>query len=71
MLVINLPPVQIGPTPKRNGGKNRNPNMMLKNNRQILTEQVFPTGPDVKGLMYKLSKSEVVVDLKGGKVRVI
>ncbi|MBA7502643.1 hypothetical protein ES706_01236 [subsurface metagenome] len=27
--------------------------------------------PGVRGLVYKLSKSEVVVDLKGGKVRVI
>ncbi len=26
--------------------------------------------PDVRGFMYKLSKSEVVVDLKSGKVRV-
>lgn len=45
--------------------------MMLKNNRQILTGQVFPTGPDVKGLMYKLLKREIVIDLKGGGVRVI
>jgi len=27
--------------------------------------------PDVKGLVYKLSKSEIVVDLKGNKIRMI
>lgn len=27
--------------------------------------------PEVRGLVYKLSKSEVVIDLKGGKVRVV